>query len=77
MIKLIKGWKENDYLGNAASDIHNKSEFAARIGRCEIGDRMMGDEGFPFVIRTSMIICKHASHLTGSPNRTTASIGKK
>jgi len=50
---------------------------AARIGRCETGGRMIGDDGFPLVIKTSIINCKHVSHLTGSPKRTTASIGKK
>ena len=64
-------------LGNVASAIHKRSEFAARIGRCETGDRMIGDEGFPLVMRTSIINCKHVSHWTGSPNRTIASIGKK
>jgi hypothetical protein len=49
----------------------------AKIGKCEIGGRIIGDDGFPFVIKTSIINCKHVSHRTGSPNRTTASIGKK
>jgi hypothetical protein len=47
------------------------------MGRCEIGGRIIGDEGFPLVIKTSIINCKHVSHLTGSPNKTRASIGKK
>jgi hypothetical protein len=66
-----------NYLGNAASAIHKRSEFAARIGKCEIGARIIGDDGFPLVIKTSIINCKHVSHLTGSPKRTIASIGKK
>jgi hypothetical protein len=37
----------------------------------------MGDDGFPLVIKTSIINCKAVSHLTGSPKRTIASIGKK
>ncbi len=65
------------YLGKAASAIHSRSAFEAKIGRCDTGGRIIGDEGLPFVIKTSIINCKHVSHLTGSPNRTTASIGKK
>jgi hypothetical protein len=66
-----------NYLGNAASAIHKRSEFAAKIGKCETGGLVIGDDGFPFVIKTSIINCKHVSHRTGSPNRTRASIGKK
>jgi hypothetical protein len=66
-----------NYLGNAASAIHKRSEFAARIGKCETGGRIIGDDGFPLVIKTSIINCKAVSHLTGSPKRTIASIGKK
>ncbi len=65
------------YLGNAASAIHKRSEFAAKMGKCETGGRVIGDDGFPFVINTSIINCKDVSHRTGSPNRTKASIGKK
>ena len=65
------------YLGNAASAIHRRSEFAAKIGKCATGARVIGDDGFPFVINTSIINCKHVSHRTGSPNRTKASIGRK
>lgn len=65
------------YLGNAASAIHKRSELAARIGKCEIGGRLIGDDGFPFVIKTSIINCNDVSHRTGSPKRIIASIGKK
>jgi hypothetical protein len=65
------------YLGNAASAIHKRSALAAKIGKCERGGRRIGDDGFPLVIKTSIINCKQVSHLTGSPKRTIASIGRK